>query len=404
MPGGRIDKTVFISYRRTNSYQALAIYQQLAALGYDVFYDVESLRGGDWKQAILENIRARAHFLIVLTPSAVERFSEPNDIMRLEIETAMQTQRNIIPLFFDDFDFRAASPHLTGLLANLSAYNGLPVPTRYFKFAMQELHEQRLQQDIDTILHPVSAQAQRYADQQQAQAKAEPKVSEKQLTASEYFERAYKAAEEQRYDDAIRDYTEAIRLNPQDAKAYNNRGSAYDDKRDYDAAIRDYTEAIRLNPLYAKAYVGRAAAYINGKKDYDAAIRDANEAIRLNPQDANAYYNRGLAYRNKGDYDAAIRDYNEAIRLNPQSASAYNNRAWICYLLRMYDQSLADSNRSLQIDSKSAATLDTRGAVYQALGDYERALVDLDLALSIEPENVEIQKRRQEVLDALNKK
>lgn len=298
MPGGRIDKTVFISYRRTNSYQALAIYQQLTALGYDVFYDVESLRGGDWKQAILENIRARAHFLIVLTPSAVERFNEPDDIMRLEIETAMQTKRNIIPLFFDDFDFRAASPHLTGLLANLSAYNGLNVPTQYFKYAMQALHEQRLQQDIDTILHPASTQAQRYADQQQAQAKAEPTVSEKQLTASEYFERGLKRALTD-HDGKIADYTEAIRLNPQGAIAYHNRGLAYHNgKKDYDTAIRDYTEAICLNPKYADAYVNRAVAY-HMKSNYDAAIQDYEAALRIDPNHQLAQSNLKLALKAK---------------------------------------------------------------------------------------------------------
>lgn len=326
MPGGRIDKTVFISYRRTNSYQALAIYQQLTALGYDVFYDVESLRGGDWKQAILENIRARAHFLIVLTPSAVERFNEPDDIMRLEIETAMQTKRNIIPLFFDDFDFRAASSHLTGQLANLSAYNGLNVPTQYFKYAMQALHEQRLQQDIDTILHPASTQAQRYADQQQAQAKAEPTVSEKQLTASEYFERGLKAYEQKRYDDAIRDYNEAIRLSPQYVNGYINRGNASYSKQGYDAAIRDYTEAIRLNPQGAIAYHNRGLTYHNGKQDYDAAIRDHTEAIRLNPKYADAYVNRAVAYHLKLDYEAAIRDYDAALRLNPNHQLAQSNR------------------------------------------------------------------------------
>jgi tetratricopeptide (TPR) repeat protein len=127
------------------------------------------------------------------------------------------------------------------------------------------------------------------------------------------------------YDQAIADYTEAIRLNPQYATAYYNRGSAYRDKNDYDRAITDYTEAIRLNPQYAIAYNNRGVAY-RQKNDYDRAIADYNEAIRLNPQDAIAYNNRGYAYHSKNDYDQAIADYTEAIRLNPQDAIAYTNR------------------------------------------------------------------------------
>src|SRR5215204_1440714 len=53
------------------------------------------------------------------------------------------------------------------------------------------------------------------------------------------------------YDEAIREYTKAIELNPQFAEAYYNRGIAYSDKKEYDAAIQDYTKAIELNPRFA---------------------------------------------------------------------------------------------------------------------------------------------------------
>ena len=46
---------------------------------------------------------------------------------------------------------------------------------------------------------------------------------------------------------AILDYDEAIRLDPDDAKAYYNRGHAKGELRRYPAAIADYNEAIRLD-------------------------------------------------------------------------------------------------------------------------------------------------------------
>lgn len=49
-------------------------------------------------------------------------------------------------------------------------------------------------------------------------------------------------------DGAIQDYTEAIRLNPDNDPAYNNRGVARKNKVDLDGAIQDFTEAIRLKP------------------------------------------------------------------------------------------------------------------------------------------------------------
>ena len=89
----QVEKTVFISYRRTNQYLALAIYQHLTMHGYDVFFDYQSIKSGDFEQIITQNIRGRAHFLIILTPSALERCNEPGDWLRREIELAMDAKR-----------------------------------------------------------------------------------------------------------------------------------------------------------------------------------------------------------------------------------------------------------------------------------------------------------------------
>ena len=67
---GRIEKTVFISYRRrTTAPWALVIAKDLTSRGYDVFFDFTGIASGDFERVILENVRARAHFL-VLRPSA----------------------------------------------------------------------------------------------------------------------------------------------------------------------------------------------------------------------------------------------------------------------------------------------------------------------------------------------
>src|ERR1035437_1116378 len=102
---GRIEKTVFISYRRTNFPWALAIFQDLTQNGYDVFFDFTGLAAGDFESVILENIRARAHFLVLLPPSAVDRCGDPADWLRREIEAALDSQRNIVPLMLEGFDF-----------------------------------------------------------------------------------------------------------------------------------------------------------------------------------------------------------------------------------------------------------------------------------------------------------
>ncbi len=60
---------------------------------------------------------------------------------------------------------------------------------------------------------------------------------------------------------AIKDYDEAIRLNPQSAETYINRGVVYHNLGQFVQAIENYDEAIRLNHEYAKAYINRGNAY-----------------------------------------------------------------------------------------------------------------------------------------------
>jgi hypothetical protein len=76
---GRIEKTVFISYRRTNLPWALFVYQNLTIHGYDVFFDYQSIDSGNFESVILDNIRARANFIVILTPSALENCNKPGD-------------------------------------------------------------------------------------------------------------------------------------------------------------------------------------------------------------------------------------------------------------------------------------------------------------------------------------
>jgi tetratricopeptide (TPR) repeat protein len=81
-----------------------------------------------------------------------------------------------------------------------------------------------------------------------------------------------------------------LKRNPKDAMlfyfpgmAYHSVGSIDGNKDDYDSAIADFNEAIRLNPNFALAFKERGYAYYL-KEDHDRAIADYSEAIRLDPK------------------------------------------------------------------------------------------------------------------------
>src|ERR1035437_10185414 len=266
----RVEKTVFLSYRRTNIPWALAIFQNLTQHGFDVFFDYNGIASGDFERVILANITARAHFLVLLTPSALERCDDPADWLRRGIETALDGQRNIEPLRLECFGCEPPfiASQRGGALAALKQYNGLSIPPEYFMEAMDRLRGRYLNVPLTAVPHPASLSAQRAATEQKAAAKAAPAVREEELTAQQWFERGFAAAD---VDEKLRFYGEAIRLRPDYADAFNNRGNAR-----------------------------RATG------DVEGALQDLNEAIRLKPDEAEAFNNRSNARRAKGDVEGAL--------------------------------------------------------------------------------------------------
>jgi len=154
-------------------------------------------------------------------------------------------------------------------------------------------------------------------------------------------------------DRAIRDYDEAIRLNPKFSDAFYNRGNVVLDKGDNDRAIRDYDEAIRLNPKFSDAFYNRGRAY-DTKGDYDRAIPEYDEAVRVNPEFAEAFINRGNMYREKGDFDRAVQDYDQAIQVNPDNVLALNNRGFTKFLMSKFSDAGTDFSLSVDLDFKDA--------------------------------------------------
>jgi tetratricopeptide (TPR) repeat protein len=381
---GRVEKTVFISYRRTNVPWALAIFQSLNHHGYDVFFDYNGIASGDFEKVILENIKSRAHFVVLLTPSALERCGDPTDWLRREIEPALSVQRNIVPLMLEGFNFStpAIASQLTGTLALLKNYNALSVPAEYFDEAMNRLRTKYLNVPLDAVLHPASASAQKAAKGEQFAAGSAPVVQQQELTAQQWFERGFDAIGP---DDKLRYYSEAIRLKPDYALAFYNRGVARKAKGDLDGAVQDYSEAIRLKPDDADAFNNRGVAR-KAKGDLDGAVQDYNEVIRLKPDDADAFYNRGIARQAKGDLDGAVQDYSEAIRLKPDYAAAFYNRGIARSDKGDLDGAVQDYSEAIRLKPDDTAAFYNRGVARQAKGDLDGAVQDYSEAIRLKPD------------------
>lgn len=127
---GDFPKGIFISYRRIYLKNVIKLYNFLKKLEFSPFLDKNDLGSGSWQLTLEQEIKRASHFIVLITYKTVERFSEPNDFMRREVEIALTHQKNIIPIVPKNFSFNNPSVDYWLSLSNLSVlkeYNAYPI-------------------------------------------------------------------------------------------------------------------------------------------------------------------------------------------------------------------------------------------------------------------------------------
>ena len=233
----------------------------------------------------------------------------------------------------------------------------------------------------------------------------EPDTEEK--TAQELIQEVYEAAKAaetfEQYNNIVNLCEEAMGKDPNDAGrkylmtlsawALNRRGKevsnqAAEAATDEDAAeleaqaMADFQEALKRDPDKWQALHNRGVSYAM-LGDFDKALADFNRTLELNPKYSNAWFNRGEIHYSGGDYPAAVRDYSQAILLAPEDAGAYAARAHAQFRQGKYQSAISDFTKSLQLKPDAVTTSD-RADVYAHLGYWQQAARDYRAAVQLD--------------------
>ena len=159
---------------------------------------------------------------------------------------------------------------------------------------------------------------------------ASTQAKKEETPATKFAQQGVEASKNKDWNKAIEMFRKAAELDkkfkPNLVIAYQHRAFAAASQQKYQEAIADLDEALKINPQDARTYEQRAAMEMN-TKDYDKALADYSKAIKFLPDEISNYLYRGYIYELRGDKKNAMADSESALKLDPTNQEALDRKA-----------------------------------------------------------------------------
>ena len=227
---------------------------------------------------------------------------------------------------------------------------------------------------------------------QELVAQLEMKLPEKEQEESRLIQDAITASGKENYEQAIDQYGEVLKLNPQNYLALTWKGTAYLKDGEYESAIASLRKAVAVNPEFGEAYYTLALSLWQAAETADLpdtssvrteAVTQMEEAFELDESlrsraqkdavsvaiqrhreyvdvrsttsgDEAKSLEKALGFAKQGRYDEAIPYYDQAIALNPKNAKVYSWRGYSQYRNEHYRDAIASFEQAIDLDPKLA--------------------------------------------------
>lgn len=202
-------------------------------------------------------------------------------------------------------------------------------------------------------------------------------------------DRASTRAALKKYEEAVTDLEEAIRLQPAHVEAYRTMGKVFLNTGNPRKAVEAFTRALKITPNAPMDLAKRADAYLN-LGEFAKAEVDLSAALEGADNDSDKWEwlrNRGIVRTMQNRLSEAEQDLAGAIKLNPSNAKAWFWQGKTREAIGKSEEALEDYSKALSIDSSMVNAWAERGMVKVKLGMAKEALTDFDTALELSPRN-----------------
>jgi tetratricopeptide (TPR) repeat protein len=176
---------------------------------------------------------------------------------------------------------------------------------------------------------------------------------------------------------------------PGEPDYHNNLGNAHRARGEWQEALREYREAVRLNPADAMFHCNLASMLAQAGKPEEAA-REYDEALRLDPHDYETWFNRGNLLAGQGRGAEAAASFQRAIEVEPDRPEGYANLASLYWEGHQWEEAIASYESALarHLQPPAATVARSRlGVIYVERGIWKKAEEHLLAALEQAPDD-----------------
>ena len=171
-------------------------------------------------------------------------------------------------------------------------------------------------------------------------------------------------------DNALKDYAQSIKENPDESDTYKYRAQLYYEKEEYDLSDNDYKQMIRLDQGDVMGYMG-LGRNANAQGKYTQAIEHYDYVIKLAPEYSSGYSFRGECFLRQGKYNEAATDIVKALDID-------NNNKAFYHLQELADSSITSIATKLRVQASKDPTEGSwpyyLGIVYEHRDNYNKAV------------------------------
>ncbi|MGA2158229.1 MAG: tetratricopeptide repeat protein [Dehalococcoidia bacterium] len=187
------------------------------------------------------------------------------------------------------------------------------------------------------------------------------------------------------YQEALKAFTAAINNGYSTRDVHFGRAQAYAGLGLYSGTIGEASICLDMEPNDAAAYELRGTSYLDSG-EYQKAKADFTLTLATDASSKEAYFSRGLAFKDMGEFDNAVTDFKRAVSLDPSYLSAVMWLGRTYYALTYYAPAIEQFSRAIDIDLVEAAVAYNDRAVCEGRnGDLDAALADLNVLVGLHP-------------------